>query len=1111
MRIGAPVPSTIIKQFKITHLNIANGKEVPVFFSKLHNTSKKSNVTAEQASLLWNYLENTPGVVFNRDKFRPEYVFGLTELILTPLREAVAESAGVLGQILNHNTNKTIHEMLFFIVSYFNEIAMSEPTDMISFTTKCGIDLAKYIEALNPQKLDIDRVKTPLNKSVWEIIDWLKGMLKSNYLVVHEAFSALLGITMENITFKIHSLCGTFMKDLEQPFTPIEKLKEVAQNLSKLEGIPKTNQTRLQTALEQVKILETANKPRSIQPWMLASIMRQMYYNEPIDKKIANLMVFDRTGKTMKEYMTEFDYTLSILKAEIWLAIISLSSTLDKPTLKSYITQYASISMRRNWWFSGEDDDEDEEKKKKDDDPKGKEEATAEDDEEKKRRVARMAEDAKLEHLKHIAKLKAEHQAELEKAMRNDPDNPYNPLLNSDERIEQTRVRVKRRLAELIERITERFVELTHVERVVKSNNLSTRIEAGNTAIAQFRGSLEHHKTITDALHVVDTLLTENVQIVQEELMPYHFELDLLNGILNALDRQEEALNGRVYATSIKWGVFLMIIAGIFGILYFISKSDSAWIGEVNRSLKEAKDRATATYTRGLVNMCENVWIKGVEKVRSSSILGNWTPLSWLPEYNMNVDTIKDVFSESLRRLGTYVSEIVAPVSETREAFLSILNKYTDFMVPYVNGLNTLLAETIVHYNELVKKGHILESSEQLQRVAGLRVMIEKALSGYKDITTLPSQSSTTYQIIQEKIISVNNAFSEALQALQIKMMEGALPESINIYTRITNGLLEPMGILKWSANQIMYLFKRIDELRRGTTPQPYDMSPDRMMNLVGAGKSPQWMDAWKDVGKGTIAVGVFTAAFPLLVIFNITNLWSRLYHTGGNPLNISIKFFFQAIGSMFILVDHVAELLKRANVANYELSWSLFGSFFGLLAMFIPSLVIFQTIQKSIRDKLSKTPSGVEVVPIRPQTPNPNAAPRPTPKLNTNPTTIDPDVFKIPESRRIEPPTIDLQQIKDASVSWLEALKKKQAEKRAAQADRGGWVDDEKESKKNNKDDDDDDNFTIEKRYVECVVCGEEAKLMCSHCHEKSYCNGDCGKYDWSSHNNHHVSFIKK
>lgn len=1106
MRVGANLSAAQTRAVELDAINVIDGSGVPLFFSKLYDESKKgSRVTSEQAELLWKYLETLPGSKFQRAQFGREHVGSILDVVLVPLREAAAHAAGVLGQVLNHNTNKVVHEILFYIVSYFNEVALAEPKDMVGFVRKCGIDLAKYIDTLLSIKpLDTSRVKPAagLKKSPEAVLTWLSGLLRSNYLVVHEVFGALLGSTMVNLSYKIHGLCGTFMKDVNETLTPLSKLKEIAGNLSKMDAVPKENQQRLQTALKQVAVLEAERPVGTIEPWMLASILTQMYYDEPINRGIAKLMVQDRMGKSMRAFMLEFDQTLSLIKTEIWLSIMALAASGEsKVSIKEYITQYVSIAGRS--WLWGNDstdsdsDDEEEERRKA---SKGKEEATAEDTAFEARRTARRAEQAKIEHLKHLAKMKKERQNAIEEAMRNDPDNPYNPLLNSDDKFQAARSRVNKRLQELIEEVTVEMTGLEQTRQVVQRSNTETRLIAGNTAIAAFRGTPEQRKTIQDALGMIDALQSENLQVVEERIAPLRFKLDVHVEILRALERREEELNGRVFRTSTKLGLFLVIVAGVFALLYFIHKTNTDWIGAVNTSLTAVKERAEATYTRGLVNLWENIWKQQYMAERAKALLGNYTPLRWLEKYDMSADILEQTASEGIRRLSTFASEIGTPVEATRSALLGIINRYNEFAAPYINGLTSLLTETNVHLNKLAEAGHTLENSLDYQKVSALKDLITKALGDYKNVLGMSNSGRFTFDALLGQISAANHAMQEALQMLQIKMMTGRLPEAVNMYSSILSKFFSaPKDLAVAAGGAVVAAAGKFFAWRKTQTPQPMDLSPYGMFNVMSAGKSQDWLNVFKDMGKGTIAITVATAAIPLLLFFHVSNLFARLYHAGGDPTVVTTRFFFDAVAGLTVIWVAVFQVIETASLGTYNMNWGFYGMIVGLLALAMPNLAIWMKLKEMIDKKRQGTATTTPSASAHPP-PNPvpaiNATERTTPALAIEPTRVNPDIFVLPQQqqqlRQIEPPSIDPQELKAVSDQWLEALKKQSRPKVEVV-------------------DDDDENFKLERQFVACVVCGDEACLMCSHCYGKSYCESDCGKFDWSHQHGGHLSFTKK
>lgn len=1096
MRIGFRVPSY---SFKITHLDIANHQDVPVFFANLYETSKNKKVTLNQASSLWDYLEHVleKTQTFDKSKFGINDVSIILEKLIPPMRDAIAECAKVLGQILNTDNSKTSHELLFFIVAYFNEMAIVKPKDVVTFATKSGVDLAKCVDTFKPQYMDVSRIKTPIDKPIWNIIEWLKGMLRSNHLFVHDVFSTLLATTMQTLSFKIHGLCNAFLSDFKEPSVSFEKTKEVATKLSTQKGVPETNQKRLQEALKQAEILEKSVSIGTIDIWTVAAIMRQMYYEEPIDEKTANTLVYQRTGKTLEDYFNQLDLTFSLIKTEIWLAIIAYgSSQPSKETIMDYIVQYTSIGMRGSWWWRKGDKDEDKEKKK--DDEKGKEEATREDLNREARRKARQREEAEIAHMEHLLKLKKERESALEEAIRADPDSPYNRELTNEFTIEQTRQRVKRRLADAQERVADELMILVQAKKIVNNSNIITRINAGNTAIEEFKGSPEHRLTITEALTVVDQLLTENEETINERLRPLRFELDIYQAILDTLDRKVENLNTKIFRTSIRLGAVLLVIAGVFYILYFIRTSDVAWQKEVFTTLDNMKRTAEKTYTRGLVRMWENIWETSYQKARDASLLGQYKPLSWIPEFNLNPDTLKDVYEQSLRCLSTFTNELPNPINASPENLFQLIDKYINFITPYYQGLIGLKTETLTHINTLKQMGHSVERSVDLQKAESLLQLIQAALEKYDNVLKLHSLKNISYDVIMKSVSLANNAFSEAIQALQVKMMTGAMPESINIYTRVTSRILQlPVTTFHMCHD---FLQTVVDKLR-GLNPQPLDLTPNQMLKIVGAGRSAEWLENYQNVGKAVIAIGVATAAIPLLALFHVSNYISRLYHTGWDPTKITTQAYFDAVSGLTILAVAVFEVSQRASLGNYTALWSFGLGFATILSFVFPQFGIWPVIVSSIRKRIGAPEIGKKeeekklLQPTPNATPDPNQQPRSTPALNMRPTTVNPVIFNIPTQTRREPVILNPQQLLEASNQWLANLQQQQQEEQQVQL-----LEDEDEDKPQKK---------IE-AFVECRICGNEARFMCSHCYEKSYCDADCAKIDWSSKQNKHLSLPK-
>lgn len=1120
--VGAGLDPSQARYFKVDRFNILNNaSQVPVFYTRMYEAYQKygvNGVSQEQTDILWNYLQNLPGATFERARFRKQHVGGVLDALLIPLKDAAAEAAHVLGQIVNHNSHKTTHNILFFILYYYNEMAMVRPKDPIAFMRKSGVDLAMSVDAIVSlgENIDVGRVKSEAKQEPRVLLHWLAGMVRSNFLVVHQVMGALLATTMNNLSFKIHSLCETFLHGIDKTLTPLDKLVEIATNLQAVQGIPSENKTRLAKAAEQARVFQDGSVG-TVDPWIVASITTQLYHGEPIDRKVADLLFYQRMGRPMKEFMMELDLLLSALKTEVWLAIIALatSGVAEKTTIREYLGAYASVGGRWSLWGSGDDDDDDEEQERKDKEEaerrakgKGKEEAdTAEDVAYEKRQARRMAARATAERLKEMAAQKEARKSAIDDAMRSDPDNPYSKSLDSDEKIAEARVRVTKRLQDLINKVGERAANLAQVQQSVQNSNLETRILAGNAAIAAFTGSVAQHKTIVEALAAIDGLQTENIQVIAEQLEPLHFQMDVLNEILHQLDRRQSDLHRTVFVTSTKIGVTVMIVAGLFALLYYIYIVNNTWIGAVNQTLNVTKERATGTYTRGLVNMWEGMWREEYLAERANTVLGEYTPLVWLKKYDMDVDTLRRIAAEGMRQLTTYVTEIRTPVDMTRDALAAIVGRYNLFISPYVNGLTELLTETSVHLNELVLRGHTLETSADYQTVASLKDMIANALSSYKALMKDAAENALDFATLVRRIGATNHVINEAIQALQTKMMTGNLPEAVNAYARSSNNFFtNARGYATGVAGVIAATWKwGRSQIDAHAKVSPMNLTPYAMMNIVGAGRSKEWMEVFKDVGKATIAVGAATTTIPLLILFNLTNFAASLMHTGTDPTILVTRLFFNLVGGVTVLWLAVFQAIEPAVVGNYNLGWSFYGSVVAFLALCIPSLAIWMKLKEMIAKKIAaRNTSEVQTLPAPDPTPSPNEPARSTPALTTTQATaVNPAVFAVP-TPQITAPTIDVDAIAAASAQWIRQLEAS-AQPRDNSRGRIREVQDNEE-----EEDDTDVDYTKSQLFVQCDICHEQATVMCSHCLQKSYCGKDCGKYDWSSEMGAHLSFTK-
>lgn len=1131
MKIGASLSSKRPLKWQ----DVANSSQVPVFFSKLHDNAKKGIVSKTDSNLLLNYLESLD-FGFIPQKIRVADTSEIINSILPIIVEAVTEAARVVGQILNHaGANPIVQELLFFVFAYFNEINMSQPTDMIGYMRQSGSSLAKYLDALNEKNVTVSNIKTLIQKDAWNIVYWLKSMVRSNYLVVHHAIMAISATSAQTMAHQFFELGCVMAPQFDNPKKSLDKLYEIATNLSELSSVPAKVKLSLKERVKQVKEYQQlldSEKPGTVDPWITAMVMKKIYHREKIDTRTLNGIVFDRTGMSLKEFQHEMDTIISALRTQIWVAVFSLN---QPEKVESYLCDLTRIQGR--WtifgWEKDKDDSDNErsDEEKQEREAKGKEDVDAEFLKKQERREARKRErraKREQEKLDHFAKLEEAKSAALEKAAKSDQDNPYSTNIKNESDIQAARERITNRFNTFLKQTSARIAQLEFVKTSIQNSNIQLRAGATVKALEEYNPE-KGLMVIQEAIDALDEIGRDAEENIQEYLYEPLLQLHKFQYMLNVLNRKEQELKSAVGHATTKYTLWIVGILLVAGFIFFVYKMNMDCVQRTTATLQDMKEKCAATYTKSVFELWERIWTQRYLDAQRTTPVTGWRPVVSVDEYDLTPSTISSIAGNAMNQLSTFISNTINlnTASYTAEYIRTALQNYQNFIKIYIEGLERALQETLVHISVLKTKG--LDVRAQV----ALKARIEESLIAYKNTLVTDSMDGLTQEQLKILLTSLRdrigisiNLIQETYRLLQSKMLHGNVPATANIMIEsgvaIFNGhpwlnaaTLFGTALVKTAEKMTIgsatAVKKAYDWVLSNTSPKIEDLTIYGLTNVIGpGGRSSGYMEILKKMGDAGINIILGCFILPFIFIAHLATIPARLFVGHMDPTQVFTRFFLEGTASLIGIWHLMWYAIKEAAVGQWEAKWGFIGGVMAFAVMCFPNIGIFAKIM----DYAMRKKASVSQVPsIPPPAPVPQTRPEEKSESTTDiairkPTQTNPQLFVTPQTRQIEPPTIDMPEMVEQQNLELA----QQVQDRLDVARR------RREERKKQKEKEDASRVTIlpdkpdeTEALVSCHVCGDEARFMCSHCYERSYCQSECGKIDWSHENKHHLSLHKK
>lgn len=1095
--------------------DVANSSHVPIFLSSLYDKSRKQQVTKEDANLLWNYLDELD-IGFNRDGIRPKDVESVIKTILPIVTEAVIEASAVVGKLLSQGGGRVGREILFFVFAYFNEINTSQPSNMAEYMRSNGSTLAKYLDIFVNSGVDFSAVKSSIKKDSRNIIIWLKSIVRSNYLVVHHAIHTISMCAIQTTSHLFVELGGMVSKHFERPTTSLDKLYKIADDLSELSGISHDVRNKLKKSVSQTKeyhsLLEKES-PGTLNPWITASVMRKVYYGEPIDRTTLDIIIRNRTGKSAKKFEKEMNTMCSALKTQIWSALISFAAKGNN--IEDHLRNYANIQGRYTIWGWEEEEEETAEEKaarkaakKKAAEEKGKEEATSEDfrreeaekDERKKRKAKKAARQLKEEQekLSNMVELSKTKKDTIQKLAEMDEDNPFDVNLNSEADINAAKQRIIVRFNNLIRETSHRVNQLVVLQQGVQNAGLKLKAEATAKAIEEYDPT-KAVKVIEDGMGVLSEIGSGMEEQIQDLVREPVYQMEKFKFMIGVLEKREQKLKGAVDRSATKIGMWALLLCGVAIFVYYVYSTHQDLVSRTMKTLDEMRQSSTKSYTSSVFGFWERLWEKEMSTLQTTRI---WRPVQYVKGYELTPATISRIAGDSISNLSRFVSSNInlSLVNYTTDTLHQIRNAYMSFISDYITTLEQALSETVNHIGSL--QTNMQENAiELIKQQTDLKTLIENAIKQYKDAIALPSlRSMTSEQLaaaaesLTKKIEASTDIIQEAFRALQAKMLFGNVRVITNGYSSVFKQWLGSgpgaTAASLFGAGKAVY-----DKVITANAPKLSDLTSFGLLNVMGpGGRSSEWLETLKLMGEGTINVAVASFALPFLLAAHIGTLFARMGVGHMGMGEATTRFTIEAIPALVGLWKLVWYSVAQAAESQWYLKLGMFATVLTIMTMCFPSYGI---ISKGL-DWVTKKRAGNAPVPPVPVIPEKQILEPPkteeAPELRL-PTKVNPNVFTSTESLKpIEPSVLDvpgfieestkqLEQEVTASLELLKAKRKKRQEAKKLEEDA--------------------------KRFeqVECHVCGDEARFMCSHCYKKSYCNIECGKLDWSKTHESHTS----
>lgn len=954
---------------------------------------------------------------------------GLKKLLidlLVPIKEAAVHAAHEFGAFAKQQHSSVTLELSFYLFTFFQEPNTVPLVDNEAYLKSNGKELADYLEAIAEDK--VAPSSTP----------WLVDALKDNHYVVIETFTAIKAELNMSLLSRFNELSYMFhnqFKGVDIGRDPLGELREVAA-----------------AAASGVDVLDSYDLSSgfvgTVDPWLVASVMRQLYCNQDIDEQTCNLIAKQRFGKSANELLRDISAIVGALQGDLWMNMVETYNNPDstQADIDSSINNYVNISARaKKGWFSGWGE---EEEKEETEDDKGKEEETP-----AQAKLRRKAERRKQAIESYMAEF------QMDPAMQNlrTPADVSNAIFNLNARIEAEKIRIANRRAEL--------------GRVVSSaQDAADRVVgAAKSSAIEYRASPARHgnrtKLIAEETNQIEKLSNDYELVAVARKEEIEDELKKLEHWKAFLEGDLRSRTAQINTRGRNIGTFIMLIGGILVLLFWLYRFNEDLFSENNLILKQLDSAAIQTGTKPFLNMLKTKWYDSTPYYLGSIVRDAPVPA-----------VLERIASESAASMTNFRVHFTAGYEVGVAAFYNFIN-------PYTVAAQGLLDETAAFITvQTQQRGvpltdPIIEANQYF--LQNIRAALE-AVQRVTDATSAVDPAAVTEAFMRARSADMMRAVAllqDVMSAANVKMLTGKAPEVISRVARSYNNLFGLVPVVAGIGNMAWrYTF--------GSGPGAADLTMAGLHRAAATAHGEVWGRALVALGNAQITLAVIPPAMVMMTAYSIGNMMAAIQMSYSNPVLIVTEHSIGLTLALKKMLELITTDVLASSAAQMELRWDMIFKLAHFAVLFLPMLQVGTWAHKglsAIANWHAQRKARMEAEANRVRLEGSNAfvlEPPPTREQQPAIRMIEPSTEAVvsmftqraSESRELVPVVVTPPTTTSARRPPLRIFQNPRRRNRSP---------------------------SPSPPDIKCSICDDIALVKCTHCKDKQYCGRECARKD--------------
>lgn len=939
------IRKTIKSIDRLTRSEVVGAGVAPAFLSSFYDDLLAGKRSSRGMKNVLAYLDMMPSMKklhFQQlrdsiDGIETKEIAELVKALLMRIKDMVIAEAHVAGDFLRERHdmgNPIAMELIFYIFSFYFEGSTSIPKDDRAFWQRNGKELASYLRSL----------KAPAT------MQWFLVMLEVNYKIVPEAFAGMRNSIADLLVHKVQELTFMFADNFDRAVAvePLENLMSFAKTIVENPdmGVSNVNRDRVATAMNQItdfiSFRETNFDVGEVDPWLIASLLKKVYYNEDIDNELANALIKQRTGMSANYFFKRISNLLSLLHAELWLCIYHQIHIVPAEQTQHNISQLEQIEGGfYDWFFKRSDpapkkddvtnsDDVDEPPVRNSTGGKGKEEETPE----SRNRDALMDEFRRLRQ-----KRRQEDKEDFESRAREE-FNYYSAQFQSEESLIAEKKRLMEAIAKQKSLELPRLQEIRELQWMTQSDNTDLAVSFEQYARERQASDVQNQmvarrrtqqslvvKQISEARGVL-----ANTSLGMQEA--FDIEIDIITTerrqleyfLNNIIETRLAEMQLRVNKATREKAFTIIALLGIGMLLYGIYTINSTMSMNYTTNLLKIEESAMQNGCYAYYELLRNKLLA----TSSDIALLNGIPSGQVFQ-RLSLEVTRSMSKMYVSYLENY----------TKNSILSLIANFQNMISDYQSALKGLQQETAVILD-------YIKSNPDAFKVQGVayetfNAALAKAvdlINRATDTNLVPLPGVTMEKFGEQRVELMNQAIAAMREAFTIannhilmrpvqEFVKGWQTHAMTIMATVGHGMA-------WAGSFVYSYLASSGNAPSAATA----VNPIELLRVAGpGGRSDAWLEALKHTGTAAISVGVFSTGMVLALVFHTARFWARLDITHARPDQLAAEF----IATLFGVLSQYW-LLMWADVAEASKSqYALAGGWMSLILsaaiLFIPFL----------------------------------------------------------------------------------------------------------------------------------------------------------------------------